>query len=68
MSEFADPPINQETETVEAIEMAKSINAMWAEFLQYLPIMFGIILVFTVIASVVTLERLLRRKDILGMG
>lgn len=50
----------------EKIIMAQSINSMWNEFLYFLPAIIGIILLFTIISSFITLEKLLQKKDILG--
>ncbi len=49
----------------EKIIMAQSMNEMWNNFLQFLPIIVGIIIIFTIISSFITLEKLLRKKDIL---
>ncbi len=49
----------------EAIAVAKTINAMWATFLNYLPYLSGIIFLFLFIASFMVMEYLLRTKDIL---
>lgn len=50
----------------EKILVATSINQMWQEFLLYIPALILIIIIFTLIATFITLERLLQRKDILG--
>lgn len=56
------------TSRTEALEMAQNINAMWSEFIGYLPITFGVIVLFTIISSFFTMEYLLRKKDVLSGG
>ena len=49
----------------EKILMARAINSMWENFLSFLPAIIGVILLFTIFSSFISLEQLLRKKDII---
>lgn len=50
----------------EMIAMALTLNSMWAEFLGYIPFILGGIFILIFISSYLTLETLLRKRDILA--